>query len=121
MPLPIGLIWHYGARVPAAHDLAVLPSDVAEAATIADNGEVLWQVADAGRAVEALTGAGFMVLGLDVRDHDEGGRFVETAWSVFEPTGSDDVEKSRRAALAALERLDVAADEVLITWRHSTR
>ncbi|PVG83489.1 hypothetical protein DDE18_09450 [Nocardioides gansuensis] len=61
-----------------------------------------------------LAGAGRVVLGLDMRDYDDDGSFVEIAWSVYE--GADPVE-AREAALRALARDELPGDWALITWR----
>lgn len=102
--------------VSADDDLAKLPVEVAEAAHVDPNGEVWWQADDAEQAVNALADAGLIILGLDLRDYEDDGRFFEVAWSSFEPTGSDDVERAREAALAALARPDRTGNAVLITW-----
>jgi hypothetical protein len=103
--------------VSAADDLASLPPDLAESANVDDNGEVWWRSDAAERAVNALADAGRVILGLDLREYDNDGRFFETAWSAFEPTGSNDVERGRSAALAALARPDRTGNAVLITWQ----
>jgi hypothetical protein len=102
--------------VSAAEDLVKLPADVAESAHVDTNGEVWWQGQDAERAVDALADAGLVILGLDLRDYGGDSRFFETAWSSYGPTGSDDVERARVAALAALARPDRTGNAVLITW-----
>lgn len=101
----------------ATDDLAALPSEVAQAAHVDDNGEVWWRAEDAERAVNALADAGLIVLGLDLREYDGDGRFSEIAWSDYRPTGSDDVERGRTAALTALSRADRTGNAVLITWQ----
>ena len=99
-----------------------LPPDVQRAAKVNDNGEVEWPAASARAAIEALASAGAVILGLDLRDYHEDGRFVEIAWTSFQPTGgSDDSQHSGAAALAALDRpevaeLGLAAASVLVTW-----
>jgi hypothetical protein len=99
-----------------AHDLDRLPQAVASAATVEPNGEVWWRVADAEAAVNALADAGLVILGLDMREYDEDGQFYEWAWSIYNPTGADDVEAARRSALEALRRPDRTGNAVLITW-----
>lgn len=81
----------------------------------------MWRRVDVGAAIEALAGAGKVVLGLDVRRYLSETRFQEAAWSAYDRTGGDDVEAARSAALAALARLDGADDLddyewVLVTW-----
>ncbi len=61
-----------------------------------------------------LAMAGRVVLGLDVRDYDDSGAFLEVAWSVYE--GADPVE-AREAALQSLAREELPGEWVLITWR----
>ncbi|CAI9408380.1 hypothetical protein HIDPHFAB_01067 [Nocardioides sp. T2.26MG-1] len=61
-----------------------------------------------------LAGAGRVVLGLDIRDYDDDGTFLEVAWSVYD--GADPFE-ARDAALGALAREELPGDWALITWR----
>ena len=102
-----------------------LPPDVQQAAKVDDNGEVEWSAASARAAIEALASAGAVILGLDLRDYREDGRFVEIAWTSFAPTGgSDDPQRSGAAALAALDRpevaeLGLAGASVLVTWERA--
>jgi hypothetical protein len=97
----------------------LLPPYVADAASLDGNGAVWWCSKDAERAVNALAGAGLVILGLDLREYDDG-LFIEAAWSVFEPTGTSDVEAGRSAALPALARPDCFGNAVLITWPHAS-
>jgi len=89
-------------------DLAHMPGQVRRAARDCGNGEIEWPLPLAGAAVSALAAAGRVILGLDIRDYDAESRFVEVAWSVFEPgiSGSlpQAVESSRAAAMVALDR-----------------
>jgi VCBS repeat-containing protein len=94
-----------------------LPTDVIAAATVEANGEVTWPLDDAAAAINALAAAAQVVLGVDVRDYDQTGRFVEVAWSSYEPDGDDDVERGRHQALAALQRPGLPGSSILITWR----
>jgi hypothetical protein len=110
-------------------DLAVLPAGVRAAAPIYDNGEISWPIADAQGAKDALADARFLILGLDVRRHNDRGHTWEAPWSDF--SGTDDyrrssegdvtalVEKSRLHALQALAREDTPefGDWILVTWR----
>jgi hypothetical protein len=110
-------------------DLAVLPAGVRAAARIYDNGEISWPIAGAQEAIDSLADAGFLILGLDVRRHDDRGHTWETPWSDFSGTNdyrrSSDgdatalVEKSRLHALQALAREDTPefGDWILVTWR----
>jgi hypothetical protein len=104
-------------------DLSMLPDDVRDAARVRENGEVEWPLADAPRAIDALAGAGRIVLGLDLRSYPDGGT-MEIPWSDFEPKSDDDqdIEEARQAAHAALARDNFAehrhlAEWVLITWQ----
>jgi hypothetical protein len=101
----------------AADDLRLLPPGIASVATVDANGEVWWRSGDAEAAVGALADVGLLILGLDLREYDDGGQFYEIAWSEYEPTGSGDVEQARRAALVALARPDRTGNAVLITWQ----
>jgi hypothetical protein len=71
---------------------------------------------DAEAAVGALADAG-LILGLDLREYDDDGKFYEIAWGEYERTGRGDVEQALRAALVALARPDRTGDAVLITWQ----
>jgi hypothetical protein len=89
-------------------DLTRMPGQVRRAARDGGNGEIEWPLPLAGTAIGALAAAGRVILGLDMRDYESEGRFVELAWSVFEPGISvsppEAVESSRAAAMAALDR-----------------
>ncbi len=98
-------------------DLASLPHEVAAAANVDANGEVWWHAQNAERAINALADTGLVVLGLDLREYDDQGNFFETAWSDYRPSGNNDVEEARTAALAALRRPDRSGNAVLITWQ----
>ncbi len=105
-------------------DLTFLPLRLQQSA-VHDGDEVAWPPNDTREAVIALADSGRVVLGLDVRDYGEDGRFFEHAWSAFEPA---DVERgdvpsaSREAALDALTRLEESehwassSAKVLVTW-----
>ena len=103
-------------RVSDIEDLG-LPDEVVAAATVDSNGEVRWPVDQAPAAISALADAGQVILGLDVRAYEEDGRFIEVAWSSFEPDGYDDIEHGRDAALVALQRPDPPGESILVTWR----
>ena len=98
-------------------DLTQLPASIQDAARVLGNGEVMWCLADAEDAIKALAEANRIVLGLDIRDYQEDGSFVEVAWSGFEPHGADDVSRGCRAALDSLRSRPVPGDWVLVTWR----
>lgn len=66
-----------------------LPKGFRDVARINPNGEASWSRADALQAIEALTEAGCVVLGLDLRSYDSDGSVLEVAWSVFQPSGDD--------------------------------
>lgn len=97
-----------------ADDLGVLSDELRARARVEPNGEVSWHVRDAPAVLGELAEVGRVALGLDMRDYDEDGTFLEVAWSVYE--GVDPVE-ARDAALRALEREDLPGDWALITWR----
>ncbi len=78
------------------------------------NGEASWHLRDAPAVLGELAEAGRVVLGLDMRDYNEHGAFVEVAWSIY--NGADPVE-ARDAALTALQREDLPGAWALITWR----
>ena len=98
-------------------DLAALPASIQDSARVLDNGEVMWRLAEAQDAIEALAIAHRIVLGLDIRDYQHDGSFYEVAWSSFGPDGADDVNRSCRAALDALRSRPVPGGWVLVTWR----
>ncbi len=100
----------------SAEDLPALPAEVQASARVLDNGEVMWPADYAGSAIDALAEGGFIVLGLDVRDYHDDGRFVECPWSDFRPTGRDDAARDRQAALDALGRSPLPGQWVLVTW-----
>ncbi|HKE65565.1 MAG TPA: hypothetical protein VKB59_13090 [Micromonosporaceae bacterium] len=91
---------------------------MAETATVEENGEAWWTAQHGEAAINALADAGFVILGLDLREHDGEGRFVEVAWSDYRPTGTGDVERGRAAALKAWSRRDRFGNAVLISWQH---
>jgi hypothetical protein len=97
-----------------ADDLGVLSDELRSLARVDPNGEVSWHVRDAPTVLAELAEAGRVVLGLDMRDYDDDGTFLEIAWSVY--TGADPVE-AREAALGALARDELPGYWALITWR----
>ena len=102
-------------------DLSPLPEELRCAAGTFANGEVAWPLADAADILDALSAAGRIILGVDIRDFDVDGRFVEIARVDTQITGSSaaDREAARACAVAGLGR---AAEEswhepwALITW-----
>ena len=96
-----------------ADDLGVLPAELQTRARADENGEVSWHVDDAASVLGELADAGRVVLGLDVREYDEDGSFLEVAWSVYE--GTDPIA-ARDAALGALSRGGLPGDWILFTW-----
>jgi hypothetical protein len=96
-----------------ADDLGVLPFELQARARADENGEVSWHVDDAALVLGDLADAGRVVLGLDVREYDEDGSFLEVAWSVYE--GTDPIA-ARDAALGALSRGGLPGDWILVTW-----
>ncbi|HET7066611.1 MAG TPA: hypothetical protein VFI21_03320 [Nocardioides sp.] len=95
-------------------DLGVLSDQLRSRARIEVNEEVSWHVRDAPAVLSELAEAGRVVLGLDIRDYDDDGTFLEVAWSVY--NGADPIE-ARDAALGALARDQLPGDWALITWR----
>ncbi len=105
----------------ALDDLAKLPMNGAMSARVDPDGEISWPMEIAERAIDALTAAGFVILGLNARRLDQD-RIVETVWSTFEPDDEDDdadnVARSRQAALETLtrEETDEFGSWLLINW-----
>jgi hypothetical protein len=97
-----------------ADDLPVLSDELRSRARVDANGEVAWHVRDAPAVLAELAEAGRVSLGLDLRDYDRDGSYVEVPWSVYE--GADPAE-ARDVALRALARAETHGDWVLITWR----
>ena len=97
-----------------ADDLGVLSDELQSQARVDPNGEVSWHVRDAPAVLGELAEAGRVVLGLDMRDYEDDGTFLEVAWSVY--NGADPVE-AREAALEALAREELPGDWALITWQ----
>jgi hypothetical protein len=89
-----------------ADDLAHLAAHVRIAARVCPNGEVEWPLVLAKAVVDNLAAAGQVILGLDLRDYDPDGHFIEVAWSAFEPERHSEhaqtVEFARVAAIRAL-------------------
>jgi hypothetical protein len=98
----------------SADDLGVLSEELRSRARVDLNGEVSWHVRDTPGVLTALADARRVVLGLDMRDYDDTGTFVEVAWSVYD--GEDPVE-AREVALEALARDELPGDWALVTWR----
>lgn len=100
-------------------DIAALPETMRDAARFSGS-EVMWPKSVAHDAIDALVEGGHVVLGLDLRKYEPDGRFYEVAWSVYQPTGSGDLEASRRDAIGALSRPNISEMDgyewVLITW-----
>lgn len=97
----------------AADDLDVLTRDLRSRVRASPNGEVSWHVSDALRVLEQLADAGRVVHGLDIRDYDSQGRFIETAFSTY---AGDDPIAARDSALYALSQGDLPGEWVLIGW-----
>lgn len=94
-------------------DLSFLSDDLQNGARCDPNGEVSWPLFQASDAIEALAGSGRLILGLDIRDYQSDGTFIEVPWSSY--TGSD-VEEARVFALSVLNHEDLPGEWVLITW-----
>ncbi|MFJ4169722.1 hypothetical protein ACIPY3_09440 [Paenarthrobacter sp. NPDC089714] len=94
-------------------DLSFLHPDLQKGALRDPNGEVSWPAAQAPAVIEALTGSGRLVLGLDVRDYQSDGTFIEEPlWSY---KGSD-VQEAHVRAITAIGHGDLPGEWVLITW-----
>ena len=96
-----------------ADDLGVLSNECRSQARVHSNGEVSWHVRDAPAVLSELAEAGRVVLGLDMRDYDDGS-FLEIAWSAYNGSG---LVEARDAALGSLARDEIPGDWALITWR----
>jgi hypothetical protein len=97
-----------------ADDLGVLSDELRSRARVDPNGEVSWHVRDAPAVLSELAEAGRVTLGIDMRDYDADGSFLEIAWSIYD--GADPVE-ARETALRALARDELPGERTLITWR----
>lgn len=97
-----------------ADDLDALSDQLQSSARADVNGEVSWHVQDVPALVSELAEAGRVVLGLDIRDYEDDGTFLEVAWRVY--NGADPVD-ARDAALGALARKELPGDWAPITWR----
>jgi hypothetical protein len=95
-------------------DLPYLPAALRDSARLYGR-EVAWHMSDAAAAIESLTALGRIVLGLDLREYQVDGTFIETPWGSYSGV---DPRESRDAAFRALERDDRAryGDWVLVTW-----
>ncbi len=94
-------------------DLSFLTAELQREARCDPNGEVSWPISQAPAAVEALASSGRLVLGLDIRDYQNDGTFIEVPWWSY--TGSA-VEEARIFALSVLRQDDLPGNWVLITW-----
>ncbi|MCP2048982.1 UNVERIFIED_ORG: hypothetical protein J3D58_003054 [Paenarthrobacter nicotinovorans] len=94
-------------------DLSFLHPDLQNGALRDPNGEVSWPAPQASAVIEALADSGRLVLGLDVRDYQSDGTFIELPWWSY--TGSD-VQEARASAVAVLGHGDLPGEWVLITW-----
>ncbi|PRB96035.1 hypothetical protein CQ020_11110 [Arthrobacter sp. MYb23] len=94
-------------------DLSFLQPDLQSGARCDPNGEVSWPASQASAVIEALAGSGRLILGLDIRDYQSDGTFIEVPrWSY---TGSD-VQEACSIALAVLSHGDLPGEWVLVTW-----
>jgi hypothetical protein len=109
----------------ASKDLSRLSDRVRDAARIDTITEVSWPLALVADAINELAACGCIVLGLDLRDYDPEGHFLEAAWSVYrgrEPFNGLDVEPARLSALAGVNRALNEANGwrepwLLVTWQ----
>jgi hypothetical protein len=90
----------------------VLQSRIQASARVDANGEVSWPVKHAPEVIETLAENGRLMLGPDLRRHDDDGSFYGYAWSSFD---GQNVMAARDAALLALRRDDLPGDWVVIT------
>jgi hypothetical protein len=102
-------------------DLSPLPEELRRAARTFANGEVAWPLADAADVLDALAAAGHLILGVDIRDFDDDGRFVEIAWTDTHTTGRSpaDIEAARALAIAGVARATAETWHdpwALVTW-----
>jgi hypothetical protein len=107
-----------------AKDVASLPHRLQASARIDANGEVSWPLDKVRDAISELAKSGHVVLGLDMRDYDAEGLFIEVAWSVYGGNAqmtAADIEPARVNALDAVNRaVDFGGWReawVLISWR----
>jgi hypothetical protein len=110
--------------VMAAKDLTQLSDRVRDAARIDANAETSWPLDLTAEAINELAASGCVLLGLDLRDYDDAGNFIEVAWSAYRgrASGRDEIETSRAEALAGIQRALVEASNwndpwVLVTWK----
>ena len=97
-------------------DLALLPGEVAAAAKVLDVGEVEWPPSLAQRAINALADAGLVLRGLGYQRYDALGLVVDSnPITLYEPDGTDDIERSRQRLLEGLPFLR-AGDMPVIIW-----
>jgi hypothetical protein len=108
----------------AAQDLTQLSDRLRDAVRIDANTEVSWPLGLAAQAIDELAASGCVLLGLDLRDYDDDGNFVEVAWSAHLGGGSgrEEIETARVEALAGVRRALVEASNwndpwVLVTWK----
>lgn len=94
-------------------DLSFLQPDLQSGARCDPNGEVSWPASQASAVIEALAGSGRLILGLDIRDYQSDGTFIEVPWWSY--TGSD-VQEACSIALAVLSHGDLPGEWVLVTW-----
>lgn len=80
--------WLYDPTMTVS-DLSFLTEDLQREARCDPNGEVSWPISQASAAIEALADSGRLVLGLDIRDYQSDGTFLEVPWSSY--TGSEGV------------------------------
>src|SRR5688500_17908249 len=75
---------HYALVADPLADLATLPPEVRETAVVDDSGEVAWPLEAAAKAINALSDAGYLVLGLDLRNDPADGFISEVPWSSYD-------------------------------------
>ena len=113
--------------VPKQLDLSFLRPDLQALAVHTGTGEVMWPRSYAQDAINEISAAGFIVLGLDLRSDGGGttptGLSTEIGWSSYRPNserGTALIDDARQQATDALRRPDLTEFEdyqwVLITW-----
>jgi hypothetical protein len=99
-----------------------LPRGLDLIARVACNGEAMWARSHADAALEALSSAGFEILGLDLRKYPPGGGTYEAPWSSLDADDmTSNLNAARESLKAALESELVEYPWVLITYRNATR
>lgn len=95
-----------------------LRSQVDLLARMACNGETMWARSHSGAALQALSSAGFEILGLDLRKYPHDGGTYEAPWSDVEGDDStSNLEAAQRSLATALGSELTDYPWILITYR----